>query len=428
MKLSSPLLPFLLVLLMVLQLLVPNQAWTILLVGLGGVWLICWLWARALVRSLDLQREMRFGWAQVGDQLEERFTLSNRSLFPALWVEVHDHSTLPAYDASAATGIGGQEENRWTVKSVCTRRGAFRIGPTTVQTGDPFGLYRVTLEYPASVTMMVMPPVVPLPDIQVASGGRIGEGREQINTFERTVTASAVRDYAPGDSTSSIHWRTSAHRDGLFVKMFDSTPTSDWWIVLDLDQQVQVGELDGSTMENGIILAASLADRGIRSRRAVGLVAFGQELVWLPPQQGEAQRWEILRALALVAPGSHPLGELLTQVQPSLGRRASFILVTPDVKGEWVQALLRLRWQGLVPTVLLLDPVSFTGGQSAHPPKLLDLLAEQGITRHAFTRDLFNQPEAHPGQEGRWDWRVSATGKARALHAPRETGWRPLSR
>ncbi len=230
----------------------------------------------------------------------------------------------------------------------------------------------------------------------------------------------------PGDSTSWINWRTSAHRDDLYVKLFDSTPTSDWWIILDLEQRVQAGRVENSTEENGVILAASLADRGIRSRRAVGLVASGDRLVWLPPQQGEAQRWEILRELALVAPGSRPLGQLLMQVQPSLGRRASLIVVTPNIGGEWVQALLRLRWQGLIPTVLLLDPASFAG-EPPHPIPVLDVLAQLGITRYTLTRDLFDRPEVRPGQEGRWDWRVSATGKARALHAPRDTGWRPLA-
>ncbi len=430
MKLNSPLLPVILVLLILLQLVFPQRAWMILLIGLGGVWLLGLFWARTLYRSLSLTREMRYGWAQVGDQLEERFTLHNRGIVPAIWAEVTDHSTMPAYDASTATGVEGDGENSWTVKSICARRGAFRIGPTTLRTGDPFGIYSITLEFPDSTTMIVMPPIVPLPNIQVASGGRTGEGREQINTFERTVTASSVRDYHPGDSTRSIHWKTSAHRDDLFVKLFDSTPTSDWWIVLDLEQRVQAGELENSTLENGIILAASLADRGIRSRRAVGLVASGENLLWLPPQAGEAQRWDILRALALVSPGTRPLGELLMQMQPALGRRASLIVVTPDVKGEWVKALIRLRWQGLVPTVLLLDPRSFTG--TAEPgqkePEVLALLTELGIEHNRLTRDLFDRPEARPGQQGQWDWRVSGTGKARALHAPRDTGWRPLPR
>ncbi len=427
MRLNQPLLPGLVVVLILLELVVPHQAWTILLVGLGGAWAIAFFWARSLLRGLDLVREMRFGWAQVGDRLEERVTLANNSALPALWVEVVDHSTLPAYEASTATGVGGEEVNQWTIKSVCTRRGAFRLGPTTLRTGDPFGIYTVTLEYSSSTTMLVMPPVVPLPDIQVASGGRTGEGREQVNTFERTVTAASVREYNLGDSLSSIHWRTSARRDELFVKRFDSTPTSDWWIILDLNAAVQAGKQDASTAENGIILAASLADRGVRSRRAVGLVAAGEKLVWLPPQHGEGQRWEILRALALVSPGSRPLDQLLTQMRPALGRRASLVLITPDASGAWVEALLPLRWAGLVPTVLLLDPGSFAGAATTgQATPVLDVLTGLGIAHYRLPREVFDRPEARPGQQGQWDWRVSATGKARALRAPRDISWRVL--
>ena len=94
-QLNTRLLPAMVVLLVVLQLTVPYQGWVALLVGFGGAWLIGYLWARSLARGLSLVREMRFGWAQVGDRLEERFTLTNKGWAPALWVEVIDHSTLP---------------------------------------------------------------------------------------------------------------------------------------------------------------------------------------------------------------------------------------------------------------------------------------------------------------------------------------------
>ena len=56
-----------------------------LLLTAGVVWLASFAWARSLARSLRLIREMRFGWAQVGDQLEERFTLINHGVYPAIW-------------------------------------------------------------------------------------------------------------------------------------------------------------------------------------------------------------------------------------------------------------------------------------------------------------------------------------------------------
>ena len=70
MRLNTRLLPALVGLLLVLHLAVPYRGWLVLLVGLGGAWLVSYVWARSLARGLGLVREMRFGWAQVGDRLE----------------------------------------------------------------------------------------------------------------------------------------------------------------------------------------------------------------------------------------------------------------------------------------------------------------------------------------------------------------------
>ncbi len=423
-KLNHRLLPGLMVVLLFLQLVVPYQGWTIFLVGLGGAWLVAFLWVRALARGLTLTREIRFGWAQVGDRLEERFTLANTGWAPALWVEILDHSTLPGYVPSRATGVGGETENSWIVKALCTRRGIFTLGPTTVRAGDPFGIYTLTLDYPATANMVVMPPVVRLPGIQVAPGGRIGEGSRRANTFERTVNAAMVRDYAPGDSWSWMHWRTTAHHDALFVRQFESTPASDWWIMLDLEAGAQAGQGENSTTEHGIILAASLADRGLRARRAVGLIVAGTDFVWLPPREGDAQHWEILRALAVVTPGTRPLAEILPQMGPAFHAATSLIVITPAAHGDWISSLLPLRWRGIVPTVLLLDPASFGGSGSANAAAAM--LTDLEMAHYMITREVLDRPERRPGHAGEWDWQVGARGRAIAKRAPRETAWKPL--
>ncbi|MCP4517159.1 MAG: hypothetical protein GY824_18265, partial [Delftia sp.] len=136
-QLNSRLLPLLLGSLLLLQLAFPYKGWMMLLVGLGGGWLIGYLWARSLAGGLQLGREMRFGWAQVGDRLEERFTLFNAGWAPGLWVELVDHSTLPDYHASRVTSVGTQASNQWRLKSICTHRGLFTLGPTSLRTSDP---------------------------------------------------------------------------------------------------------------------------------------------------------------------------------------------------------------------------------------------------------------------------------------------------
>jgi uncharacterized protein (DUF58 family) len=272
---------------------------------------------------------------------------------------------------------------------LCTRRGLYILGPTTLKTSDPFGIFTVTLHDPASTTLMVMPPILPLPFIQVAPGGRAGDGTPRLRAPELTVNASNVRAYAPGDSMRWIHWPTSARRNEFFVREFEGAPTGDWWIILDLDENVQVGKDQNATDEHGIILAASLADLAMRSGHAVGLVAHSaQNLILHRPALSEAAKGAMLRSLALVEPGNISLAQLLAYAQPQLGQNTSLVVITPAIKGTWLASLLNARRTGAIPTVLLFDPQTFGG--TASPEKICSQLASQGIMHQVISRALLD--------------------------------------
>ena len=425
-RLNTRLLPLLVIWLLIMQVIDPSRVWTILLVGLGGLWLISFIWARSLADGLKVVREMRYGWVQVGDALEERFTLKNNSWLPATWVEIEDHSSLPGYDASLATGVDGSGTNQWRKKGTCNRRGLYQLGDTGILTGDPFGIYSVTVTDPAKTMLMVMPPVVPLPPLEIIPGGYSGEGRPLPDAPERTVDASSVREYAPGDSLRLVHWKTTARREKPFVRLFDGTPASDWWILLDLQAEVQVGSGGDSTEEHGIILAASLADRGLRAHRGVGLVLNGKRLDWLPPRSGGGQRWEILRTLALASTGKTSLGEVLEHARPNLGRNASLVIITATGSMDWFIALPHLARRGIRPTVFLLDLHSFDSQRDNS--KLAAELKKMHVPCHMLPREMFDRPEAQPGTRGQWEWRISALGKAIPVHAPQDHSWRRLQK
>lgn len=419
------LVPVLLVVVVVTQTLAPYRGWRILIVGLAGALVLSFFWTRSLARGLDLTRQMRFGWAQVGDRLVERFTVYNKGWAPAVWAEITDQSTLPEYWVSRGTGIAARDVIRWHTEAVCLRRGLFNLGPTRLVSGDPFGIFSVALDYPASMPLLVLPPIVPLPSIEVAPGGRLGEARPRATLVDRTVSAATVREYAPGDSRRWIHWRTTARHNELFVRQFESTPAGDWWILLDMDSHVQVGAEDDATDEHGIILAASLADRGVRSRHAVGIVAQGDDLVWMAPEEGEGQRWEILRSLALVTRGSRPLDEVLTRVASDIGSRASLILITPSTETSWVESLVSIIRRGVIPTVMLLNPVSFGGDGSMAAVK--GALSSLGVAFYEISKDLLDLPEVRPGRRGHTEWRVLGTGKAIAVRQDESATWRSLA-
>jgi len=393
-KLKRRLLPITVGLLLVLQLLVPYRAWTVLWVGLGGVWLIGILWARSLAAGLRVTRETRFSWKHVGDSLLERYTLTNDGWAAAEWLELIDHSTV--LGSTVVTGVPGHSTLRRHKQAICDRRGLFTLGPTTLRTGDPFGIYEVEVHNPSTASLMVMPSIVQLPGVEVGPGRRTGEGRALQSLLERSVSSSRVAEYIPGDSLNLIHWPTSARLDALYVRRFDNTPAADWWIVLDLDHAVQVGEGQDSTEEAAIVLAASLTDRALQERRPVGLAA-DEGKIWLPPRADAAQRWEILIALTLASSSASTLGDLLRGLGRALRASSSLIIISSSTDDEWVRDLLPLMWRGAVPTVLLLDPASFGG--PATPSKAVEALAKSGIHHTLIRKDLLESVVPDTGDE-----------------------------
>jgi uncharacterized protein (DUF58 family) len=411
---------------LILQVLDPSTIWKALLAGFGGAWLTAYVWARQLNKNLSLVREVRYDWAQVGDTLEEQFTLLNDGLFPAAWVEVQDHSTLPNYSASRVTGAGSYEINTWHTSGVCTRRGMYVLGGTTIKSGDPFGIYTIEIHQTQSSTLVVMPPVIPLPAIEVTPGGWAGDGRSRSNSLEQTVNVFNVREHQQGEPLKLIHWPTSARRNKLYTRVLESSPSSDWWIALDADENVQVGQDWEATSELGVILAASLTARGLQARHAVGLLSNGLnrgQNVWLKPGAGEPHRLEIMRALAGIQPGKLPLAELLERAAPTLGQRSSLILITPSTESEWLSSLTQLRWKGISPTVLLMDPQTFNA--PGHADSLADLLADMGIARFVLGRDLLQRSDANPALRQN-QWRIMGTGKAVATRPQQDISWRQL--
>ena len=432
-RLNAKILPLLTALAFLMQIIDSSRVWMILLISFGGTWLICRWWARGLRRSLRFEREMRFGWAQVGDRLEERFTLTNPFLLPATWVTLGDHSTLPDHHTSIATGVDGSSTTQWKISTRCTRRGVYTLGGMTLKTGDPFGIYAVTVEDPTCSTLAVMPPVLALPPFQILSSGWSGEGRPRRQALQETINTSHTREMLPSDPMRLIHWKTTARHASpqsqtewgnvFFVRQFEGTPAGAWWIVLDLDQETQLGTGWDSTEEHSVILASSLAAQGLSEDHPVGLSINGKDPEWIPPRRNEYQLHSLLKALAVASPSEMPLIDYLQRAGGSLNNHCSLIIITANTDTQWTQALLPLMWRGIMPTVFLFDPMTFGGSASANG--VSQIFQSVDIPCHVIPREMLDTPKARPGHEGEWEWRISATGKAMAVRTA-HAEWRSL--
>jgi uncharacterized protein (DUF58 family) len=405
--------------LLVAALLLPHRIWNTLLIGLGGLFLVAYGWVWLLGQGLYAERRLRFGWVAVGDRLSEAFRIENRSGIPALWLEIIDESNVPGYQVNVVRTIDAHSENHWRQAAVCQQRGQFRLGPWTIRSSDPFGIFSLTRHYPQTEEIIIHPPIhhhLPLP---LPTGQRSGQARQPRRAWEATVNAATVRDYAHGDPLNWIHWPSTARHDELLVRQFDQDTAGDLWLLLDLEAGVQLGSgLDG-TEEQAVLLATSLAVRALAAQRPVGLAAYGRSPHILPPARSEGQRWKLLRALALVgADGQTPLKRALADFSRVAQRGATAVLITPTLATDWLPQLLTLQQKGLDLNVALLERQSFGAAEDGSSRGLQTALRRLGTTTHLVHQSDLGQPLAEVARRGFWEFKVTGTGKVVAVQQP----------
>src|SRR5512141_2023665 len=128
-----------------------------------SVLVLTFFWARIALSRVQLVRQTRARRAQVGSVLNETFTLRNRGIVRNMWLEVDDESDLPGHHAShIVSNLSAKAEYAWKIRTYCRERGRFRLGPITLTSGDPFGLFRIKYHLPHTSTVVVYPKTVAL--------------------------------------------------------------------------------------------------------------------------------------------------------------------------------------------------------------------------------------------------------------------------
>jgi len=411
-------------LLLIVELLSPARVWMTLLLAFASVTLVALWWTWHMARSVRVRRELQFEWVQVGDVLEEHFTLVNRSPLPALWVEVSDHSDIPGYGADTVRAVGAHGTYHWSTSGECRLRGEYHVGPWEATTSDPFGLFAVVQRNPVAHNLLVYPPIARRLPFALPRGAATGGARISHRSWEPTVSVGGVRPYVPGDPRHHVHWPTTARHDQLHAKEFDQETGGDTWLVLDLDQGVQVGQGERSTEELGVIVAASAAALLLDAGRAVGLVAYGPERRAVTPARGRGHLWELLHVLAQVrAAASRPLPRVLDEVSRTLPIGATALVITPSFDPAWVSGLARPRAHGIGVAAIVLDAASFAvekgnGRLSPQAEGLRALLADARVEAEIIHADTPLSLRPPTGQVRRWEFKVLATGRVVAISTP----------
>ena len=359
------------------------------------VLLISYLWARLSIHGIEGQIKGAFEYCQVGEWYNEESVISNISVLPKLLLRVWENTDLPGHTNRLAINLDSRGSHRWRTSFYCRRRGRYRMGSLTVEATDPFGLFRAQRTLGEAQSLLVYPATVELPFSRMVSDIGSGSARNYWLTGELSAAVSRVRGYAPGDSLSRIHWRTTAHSGQLMVKDFDLDLPRKIWVVMDMSRSSQAGDNTGTIEEYCATIAASLIKTYLSDGRTVGLITQGDGFYLFPPATGSQHLWRVMEALALVkATGDVSVGQLIGRETRRLMDNSIVVVVTPSVDDEMVSPLLRINGQGAMVIAILLDATSL--GSMTSPYGINRRLTSGGIPVHVVKPDdlraILNSP------------------------------------
>jgi uncharacterized protein (DUF58 family) len=351
-------------------------------------------WNNYSLRHVVFERSFGERRAFPGETVALTLRVSNQKLLPLGWLVLEDEWPLatPPTDGSLfpsilsnvghvihALSVRPFERVQRNYQIHCTRRGFFAFGPVRMRSGDIFGLFRTDREFSDLDWLIVYPQVLPLDSLGFPPKEPFGEIKATWRMFEDPGRPIGVRDHQPEDSFRDIHWKATARRQDLQVKVYEPATSFNLVIFLNVATFEKPWQgLDPRLLEQAISVAASIASYGFEHKYLVGLVANGsiphsdQPLKVLPSRRPD-QLARLLEALAAVTGfATRNIESLLTTESARLPWGATLVVVTGVVTEGILASLLRLRDEGrrivLVSLAERALPEELTGIRAYHLP------------------------------------------------------------
>lgn len=360
-----------------------------------------WIWNRLALQGVVYERVFGERRAFAGENICLIIRITNRKLLPVPWLKTEDEIPiqLPLLDAaiqpsykpqvgvlSAVCSLRWYEQVERAYTLQCAQRGYYAYGPVTMRAGDIFGLFEDRRRLGHTDWLIVYPRVVPLEELGLPAKDPLGELAVRRRLFEDPSRTMGVRDYQPHDDFRRIHWKATARRQSLQVRVYEPTTSFNLAVCLNVANFRRYWQgYDPILLEKTIMVAASVAHYAAERRYAVGLVANGclpgsDQPIRVPPGRAPAQLVRVLEMLAAVTPiATVPFEDLLISAGAELPWGSTMVVVTGIVTEEIAESLQRLRVAGRHIVLISMEeapPPELDGMLIYHLPHLRDAVED----------------------------------------------------
>ncbi|MFS8103003.1 DUF58 domain-containing protein [Lentzea alba] len=251
---------------------------------------------------------------------------------------------------------------RYPLKPVM--RGIQQVGPLMARITDPFGLAEFDRELAGRSRLVVVPRVVRLSGLPGGSGMGAGDDGSVRLRAGQGEDDAVVRPYRQGDDLRKVHWRSTARRDELMVRVEERPWRGGTTVLLDHRQSAHRGSGPTASMEWAISFCASICLHLHHFGHQVRLVSEDGRVLAGGSQDGGHSDHVVLDSLAALQ-ASHRR-ELSGGVDPGAGQEV--IAVLGGVSPASIEELIRYRPRGMRSLAVLLDVNAWAGGTDSSAP------------------------------------------------------------
>jgi uncharacterized protein (DUF58 family) len=321
----------------------------------GFALLLALAWVARRRDFLPLSRELHPARLSVGG--EGRVVLSGTTTAATPWLtitEAVDEGRRAARFALVPLGPGVPVRAGYRV--LTDRRGRRAVGPALLTLSDPCGLVRRTWVAAGVGEILVRPRVHEIVPPARGGGGEPTEGASgpRVPVAEALGEFLGLREYEPGDDPRRVHWRSSARRGQLLVRVDDAPAPGRAVVLLDTRPAVH----DESSFEDALEVAASVATVLHRTHQAPEVVTSGGETM---RRGGVSALDAVLDRLAVLEP--EPVDHLaaVTGVLRHRLGLGAVVVVTGTADQTIVDAAAALQGRRIV-TMVVTRPLTLPTG------------------------------------------------------------------
>lgn len=282
--------------------------------------------------------------------------------------------------------IGFRKSFDITYKLESVPRGEHRLSAVRVFISDVFGFVKKEHIFQLEDELIVRPNERKINVIDTAVS--FEQGQTAVHTFqlENTNVATGVREYAPGDRFSWIHWKQTAKNQSVMTKEFEQERSNSLLIALDANQLNRKNPL---AFEASVELAVSLMSTLDKTSVEMELMVLGTEIRSFSIRESSMMKEEIRYYLTKIRPdGKQSFSSLLNEGLRQVKRLDRMILITNSMDEWFGQSMLMLRQKTTQITVFYIQGSAYV---SDNESEMVARLKKEGTTVHVLTEKELTQ-------------------------------------